>query len=989
MVKARGVPKEGGLLRCCFGGRHPEKESSVGPFNAVSSQHDAEPGCSPQLGWPPEQSGRSSREVICGGQVAASDRGEGPSQDQGTVTRLVSLLQELLSLSTSTGKRSLPAAMTLLCQQLNVSWASLTVLSRSGASYHQVCASLAGEFERTSDAGGGRKPSRDLVSPPMSLRNLPQVPPPYVAQTSRDLGPTTPPTGQYWEEGARPLSSLQDTDSSIARVMKNRLLLQVNGSEEEGRDILPADWESLRSLRRLVSFLAVPVTSSNNRTELLGVLSFGRTDPCIWEEEWWMPSTELICGWAAGALQHARAVQRCSFLECLRECESLSALASTMVHTLPYVLTDQKVNQLQCHLGLVSSSMKSMVVFGATEPAPDAGAFLPESIVVGVPLDDNSSSNLEESGSLSRAIDISNSAVSAHYMETHHTLLMCAIDSGEVVTIKDTVGYFSRNSSVGRDLCVFGRPLVKGTLLIIPLIFKYRALGGLYLYGDWDVNASVSRQVLAELGEMLSDVTFRKLVTDLRVEWTQLFTDRLPAQEDHQAGIHVPVFPSSLTRASSNAALSLQGSGCMTESFSQIGPTSSYEDTELENATSLTSGQRERLPLTRVESSPNSITSTSKSSCCSGGGGQSRPPLWAELLDIEVELMRSRHTSVYVGRYNAERIALKVFRCPSSIDERPKETDMKQAMRALYKMSALSHPNVVRILSVFPNAYEVSSQRSLTSSSGTYLTAVAPSHDKHTRCIAVATEYLEGAISLREAMSVGLLAEGHGTNCAAKKEDLISLPITPAGFNPAPNLGLLRAILEQVAAAMKFIHGRGLLHSELRTENLLIQVPELGAVVPTPCSTNDLQARLSSITVKAKDVGLCMTHAYGGRQVTVKKLVGRPRPNGVFYLAPEVFRGEGLSRGSDIYAFGLLMWELYTGQVAFSSFANAPSKTIHTMIQDGVRPLFPESAPGWYSSLAARCWHPVAKNRPSFRKILAALQAVDLHGEHKSGQYVI
>jgi serine/threonine protein kinase len=35
----------------------------------------------------------------------------------------------------------------------------------------------------------------------------------------------------------------------------------------------------------------------------------------------------------------------------------------------------------------------------------------------------------------------------------------------------------------------------------------------------------------------------------------------------------------------------------------------------------------------------------------------------------------------------------------------------------------------------------------------------------------------------------------------------------------------------------------------------------------------------------------------------------------VSWLAPECFRGEGLSKYSDIYAFGILMWELYTGEV--------------------------------------------------------------------------
>lgn len=50
-------------------------------------------------------------------------------------------------------------------------------------------------------------------------------------------------------------------------------------------------------------------------------------------------------------------------------------------------------------------------------------------------------------------------------------------------------------------------------------------------------------------------------------------------------------------------------------------------------------------------------------------------------------------------------------------------------------------------------------------------------------------------------------------------------------------------------------------------------------------------------------------------QCTLRKLAGRARLQGVSWLAPECFRGEGLSKYSDVYAYGILMWELYTGEV--------------------------------------------------------------------------
>mmetsp|Transcript_12032 Transcript_12032/g.25862 ORF Transcript_12032/g.25862 Transcript_12032/m.25862 type:complete len:132 (+) Transcript_12032:2-397(+) len=108
-------------------------------------------------------------------------------------------------------------------------------------------------------------------------------------------------------------------------------------------------------------------------------------------------------------------------------------------------------------------------------------------------------------------------------------------------------------------------------------------------------------------------------------------------------------------------------------------------------------------------------------------------------------------------------------------------------------------------------------------------------------------------------------------------------------------------------------------------------------------------------------------------QLAVKKLAGRPRASLVPFLAPEIFSGERPAKSCDAYSFGLLMWELYTGSTAFASFAQTPTKLVQTVIGDGLRPEFPPEAPGWYVSLACRCWSANPKLRPPFKRIIAAL----------------
>jgi hypothetical protein len=63
-------------------------------------------------------------------------------------------------------------------------------------------------------------------------------------------------------------------------------------------------------------------------------------------------------------------------------------------------------------------------------------------------------------------------------------------------------------------------------------------------------------------------------------------------------------------------------------------------------------------------------------------------------------------------------------------------------------------------------------------------------------------------------------------------------------------------------------------------------------------------------------------------------------------------------------------------QVAFNDLVTSNTKVLQTIIADGVRPQFPDSAPAWYVTLANRCWSGTTKSRPSFRRILQVLQSV-------------
>lgn len=98
-------------------------------------------------------------------------------------------------------------------------------------------------------------------------------------------------------------------------------------------------------------------------------------------------------------------------------------------------------------------------------------------------------------------------------------------------------------------------------------------------------------------------------------------------------------------------------------------------------------------------------------------------------------------------------------------------------------------------------------------------------------------------------------------------------------------------ILEQIASALDYAHQRGVIHRDIKASNIMVTRDGL---------------------VKVTDFGIA--RVLGGERFTqTGVLVGTPE-----YMAPELWEGKEASKVSDIYAFGVLVYEMLTGEVPFS-----------------------------------------------------------------------
>lgn len=104
------------------------------------------------------------------------------------------------------------------------------------------------------------------------------------------------------------------------------------------------------------------------------------------------------------------------------------------------------------------------------------------------------------------------------------------------------------------------------------------------------------------------------------------------------------------------------------------------------------------------------------------------------------------------------------------------------------------------------------------------------------------------------------------------------------------------------------------------------------------------------------------------------------------WLAPEILSGQGYTFSSDVYSFGIILWELMTWQVPWHD--SGPWQVVAMVTEGKQRPEVPQAAalpcgdfPGLaeYVALMRDCWAQDAAMRPTFGTVITRLRCVCMH----------
>ncbi|HKO47612.1 MAG TPA: protein kinase [Polyangiaceae bacterium] len=171
------------------------------------------------------------------------------------------------------------------------------------------------------------------------------------------------------------------------------------------------------------------------------------------------------------------------------------------------------------------------------------------------------------------------------------------------------------------------------------------------------------------------------------------------------------------------------------------------------------------------------------------------------------------------------------------------------------------------------------------------------------------------------------------------------------------------AIVRQISAGLSAVHAQGVLHRDIKPANVML------------CSTQGEGEPPGGAASRAVllDFGVARSLARGSVALSNGALIGTPD-----YMAPEQLQSQALSPATDIYALGMVLFELLTGKLPFADDPTLTRALKRLQSSAPTPSTSPAELPPELVRLVARCLETDPRRRPqSAAELLNELAAFE------------
>jgi len=144
-------------------------------------------------------------------------------------------------------------------------------------------------------------------------------------------------------------------------------------------------------------------------------------------------------------------------------------------------------------------------------------------------------------------------------------------------------------------------------------------------------------------------------------------------------------------------------------------------------------------------------------------------------------------------------------------------------------------------------------------------------------------------------------------------------------------------LIQGIASGMKHLHDHNIIHRDLAARNILLEKER---------------------NPKISDFGLARLVGVGSKKGSTKGETGVP----IRWMAPEALKTKEYSVASDIWSFGIVVWEIHARRLPHDKFSDIEIGV--KIMNDGVSPEIPPDTPDVFQDLMLSCWQFNPCDRP-------------------------